>query len=327
MSAEVAVAVVSWNTRELLCACLDSLRPEVEAGRAEAWVVDNGSTDGSPAVVAEDYGWANLLTPSRNLGFGPAVNEVAARTTAPALAPANADIAFAPGALSVLLEELWKPDVGVVAPRLILPDGSTQHSVHSFPTVGLSVIFGLGLYRLSRDWADQLCIEGSWDPDRPRRVDWAHGALFVVRREAFQAAGGFDPEQWMYAEDLDLNWRLAQDGWVTRYEPRARVEHHLSAATTQAFGDERLDRYMAASYDWMVRRRGTMIARSFAAVNLIAVLGRFVLAAPLARIWPARWGRRAAAARAYLRIHARGLAARGLPAGSQAAARRASASR
>ena len=79
-SPAVAVAVVSWNTRELLAACLRSLQPEADAGRAEVWVVDNASTDGSPDLVREEFPWATLVASEDNLGFGPAVNLVAART-------------------------------------------------------------------------------------------------------------------------------------------------------------------------------------------------------------------------------------------------------
>ncbi len=93
-----------------------------------------------------------------------------------------------------------------------------------------------------------MCLEGAWDPQRPRRVPWAVGAFLLVRRPAWDAIGGFDPAQWLYAEDLDLGWRLARAGWATRYEPRARVRHHESAATGQAWGsDERTARWLRAS--------------------------------------------------------------------------------
>src|SRR5205085_372219 len=134
--AEVAVAVVSWNTRDLLARCLDSLRADAESGLAEVWVVDNASSDGSGDLVAEPY-------------------------------------------------------------------GSTQHSVHSFPLLGFTAAFNLGLHRVVPGLGDHLAIPGRWDPSRPREVDWAVGALLLVRRAAWENAGGFDPGQWMYAEDLD----------------------------------------------------------------------------------------------------------------------------
>ena len=88
----VAVAVVSWNTRDLLRACLESLHADADAGRAEVWVVDNASADGSAALVRSAFPWVRLLALDENLGFGRAVNRVAARTATAWVAPANADV-------------------------------------------------------------------------------------------------------------------------------------------------------------------------------------------------------------------------------------------
>ena len=264
-----AVAVVSWNTRELLRACLESLRADHDAGRAEVWVVDNGSADGSPALVRDAFPWVRLVEPGANLGFGAAVNLVAERSTAPWLAPANADVALEPGALERLLATgAEHPRAGAVAPRLVLPGGATQHSVYAFPTVPFTVVHNLGLARVVPGLGDRLCLLGAWDPERPRWVDWAVAAFLLVRRDAWDAAGGFDPAQWMYAEDLDLGWRLARAGWRTRYEPRARVRHTESAATRQAWGDDGTRRRQAATYDWMLRRRGRARTRAAALVNV-----------------------------------------------------------
>src|SRR3954465_3306946 len=70
---EVSVAIVSWNTRDLLRRCLDSFATEAASGRCEVWVVDNASTDGSAQMVQEDFAWVQLEASSENLGFGPAI--------------------------------------------------------------------------------------------------------------------------------------------------------------------------------------------------------------------------------------------------------------
>lgn len=103
MAPPVTIAVVSWNTADLLERCLESLRREHEAGRAAVWVVDNASSDGSVARVRERHPWAALVASPDNLGFGPAVDLVAERTDSPFLVAANADTALLPGALGALL--------------------------------------------------------------------------------------------------------------------------------------------------------------------------------------------------------------------------------
>ena len=307
----VAVAVVSWNTRELLAACLGSLAADADDGLAEVWVVDNASTDGSADLVRERFPWAILVDSQENLGFGRAVNLVARETSARWIAPANADVELTPGALGRLVATgEASPDAGIVAPKLVLAGGDTQHSVHPFPTLPLALIFNLGIHHLSGRLADRLTLEGAWDPNRPRRVDWAIAAFLLVRREAFEQTGGFDEAQWMYAEDLDLGWRLRRAGWVTRYEPDAVVRHVSSAAATQAFGDEVVTRWMAASYGWMARRRGLARTWACAATNTVGAALRLAFSAPLARILPARVGPARDQHRRWLRAHRTGLRSR-----------------
>ena len=272
---EVAVAVVSFQTREHLRACLASLE-----GEAEVWVVDNGSSDGSREMVREEFAWAHLVEADSNPGYGAAVNLVAARTSTPWIAASNADVVLEADALDALLRAgRADPRAGAVAPRLILPDGSTEHSVHPFPTLGVTAAFAFGLARLA---GDRLCLEGQWDAGRPRRVPWAIGAFLLLRREAWDAVGGFDERQWLFAEDLDLGWRLARAGWAVRYEPDARVRHAGSAATG-SFGAARTERWQRATYAWLLRRRGIVVTRAVAALNVFGALLRAALTPNQAR--------------------------------------------
>lgn len=282
------MAVVSWNTRGLLERCLRSLAPDVDAGRIDVCVVDNASTDNSPAAARALAPRAEVIEAGRNLGFGAAANLAARRSQSPWLAVANADIALERGALEALLDAGSDPTVGCVAPRLILPDGTTQHSVYPFPTVSFTLAFNASLHRLRPGLGDRLCLEGYWDPERPRAVDWAIGALLLLRREAFEAVGGFDERQWMYAEDLDLGWRLSEAGWATRYEPRARVLHDASAATSLAFGDQKTERFMSATYAVLARRRGHLRALATAGINFAGAAARVGWMAPLALVGPRR---------------------------------------
>src|SRR5205823_4783893 len=155
-----------WNTRDLLVRCLDSFAPDVDAGRVELWVVDNASSDGSADLVREGFAWAGLVASEENLGFGRAVNLVAARTDSDWIAAANADVAVRPGAIEALLDAGARdPRAGALAPRLIVPDGRTQHSVFAFPTIPYSLAVALGLYRLSPRIGDRLAVPGHWDSE------------------------------------------------------------------------------------------------------------------------------------------------------------------
>jgi len=302
----VTVVVVSWNTRPLLLRCLDSLAADAAAGLARVWVVDNGSGDGSADAARDHAPWAEIVETGENLGFGRAVNLVARRTDSEWLACANADIALEPGALAALLGVTGGERLGCIAPRLVLADGSTQHSVFPLPTLPFTVAFNLGLQRIAPAFGDRLCLEGYWNPERARAVPWAIGAFLLLRRSAFAAVGGFDERQWMYGEDLDLGWRLHDAGWITRYEPAAHVRHAAGAATEIAFADDRVARYTRATYAVLARRRGAAVTVLTAAVNVAGAAARIAWTAPLA-VLSRRHRGSLAAARMWLRVHLEGL--------------------
>lgn len=298
------VAVVSWNTRELLAACLASLEADRRSGLAEVVVIDNGSSDGSPQLVSSEFGWATLIEAGGNLGFGAAANRALAGAETEWVVPANADVRLEPGALEILLAAAdAEPRAAALAPRLILPDGTTQHSVHRFPGPWIALASNLSAQRLSERLGDALLLEGCWDPDRRRPVGWAHGALLAVRRESFERIRGFDERQWMYAEDIDLGWRLRKTGRLTLYVPEAHVHHEQSAAARIAFSDEREARHLAASYRWIERRRGRLAAAASAAISIAVPRTLAALAAPAAAAGSKRARRMRGRRRGYAELH------------------------
>jgi GT2 family glycosyltransferase len=310
---DVAIAIVSYNTRALLDECLTSLRADADAGRAEVWVVDNASTDGSADMVEAQHPWARLIRSQENLGYGPAVNVVAGRTDTPWVAPANSDLSFQPGALQALLAAGERhPEAAALVPRLILPDGSTQPSVRPFPDVRMALLLAFRATSFSAAARHHLYVHDGWEPDRPQEVPWAAGAFQIVRREAWQQVGGFDEAQWMYAEDLDLGWRLRHAGWTTRYEPSSIVHHHESAASDVAFGGRQgvVDKWVRANYAWMVRRQGLLRTWAFAGITATEAAARVAVLGVLARRDRDRWGDALAVARSDLRGAGYGLRSR-----------------
>ena len=288
----VTVVIVSWNTRDLLARCLESLAADADAGRAAVCVVDNESSDGSAEMAERDFPWVTVVRSGGNIGFGPAVNlGVERMPRTPWVAPANSDLELEPGTLATLLDAAsGDARAGAVAPLLLGVDREPQHSVYPFPTVGFTLLFALGLHRVSRRFADRYCVPGAWDRFRRRRVPWVIGAFLLVRRDAWDAIGGFDPAQWMYAEDLDLGWRLARGGHPTLYVPEARVIHHGAAASEQAWSDDaRLARWTDATYAWMLRRRGLVRTRIVAGLNVAGSLARIKVFHQLAKRNPGRW--------------------------------------
>jgi N-acetylglucosaminyl-diphospho-decaprenol L-rhamnosyltransferase len=219
------VVIVSYRSREYLRRCLDSLGANPPSCPMSIVVVDNASGDGTAAMVATDYPELDLIASVENLGFAKATNLGARRGSSPYLLALNPDTAVTAGALDTVISTLEShPDVAVVGPRLELPDGTLDHAAkRAFPTPlsALGHFSGLG----RRPDADGALAAYRAPAVEAGPVDAVNGAFMLMRRSAFEAAGGFDEGYWMYMEDLDLSYRLAQAGWLSWYEPAATVRH------------------------------------------------------------------------------------------------------
>ena len=223
----VEAVVVNYNAAGHLAGCIASLHAN---GVERVVVVDNASTDGSRAA-AEDAG-AEWLPAGANLGYGRAANLGAARLGAPYLLVANPDLVVSDGAVAALAARLdAEPDLGIVGPRILNLDGSLYPSARRFPDMVDAIGHGLlGAINPDNRFTARYRMLG-WDHAEAARVDWVGGPLLVVRREAWQQVGGFDPAYFMYMEDVDLCWRVGRAGWGVGYEPAAVVTHVQGASS------------------------------------------------------------------------------------------------
>lgn len=282
---DARVGIVSWQTAELLDRCLAALPAALDGVEAEVVVVDNASTDGS-AEVARARG-ARVIVNSRNVGYARAMNQALAGTEAPFLIAINPDTVALPGSLAILVRRLSDdPSLALVAPRLLHPDGSLQPSVHRFPSIRLALVMGLLPMALrGGPVGAQFWLEGYAPHDRSQAIDWAIGAVHVMRRGALA-----DPEHpysertFMYTEDMDLCWRLREESWNVSLEPTAEVVHMGNAAGSQAFGAQVDDIRVAADHEWYVEHHGAVQARMWSMANTLAFGIKSVIAT-------ATWGR------------------------------------
>lgn len=264
------IAVVSWNTCDLLDICLSSLSEAVSDRVAEIVVVDNGSSDGSVDMVRQRHPDVQLISSPANVGFGNAVNLGLANARSEWVIAANADIEVPASAIDQLIQlGDCHPRFGALGPRLVLPSGETQESSFDFPSIRAMTAAALGLHRLRRP------RRGSNEPHAVEAVDFAMGAFLVIRREAFEEIGGFAKEQWMYAEDLDLCWRLRAAGWLTGYVESTWIRHVGGASSIAAFGAASgTPQVVGALYEWLRLRRGLSIAWMAFFINLTSVATR-----------------------------------------------------
>lgn len=282
---DVRVGIVSWNVADHLARCLDALPAALDGLDAEVVVVDNASTDAS-ADVAEEAG-AQVVRSAENLGYARGMNLALRDASVPVLIALNPDTVPVPGSLRRLVEELERdPRVAVVGPLLRRPSGTIEHSAHRFPSfVQLAVANLVPAVLQPRTLRDRLWLHDAVRPGRTAEVDWVVGAVHVLRRSALPPGGPYRERWFMYVEDADLCWRLAQDGWRTRFAGDVEVVHVGGASASQVATDPG-PRWTGATYDWYALAFGPRRTRLFAALNLAGELirGHWSLAARHLRV-------------------------------------------
>jgi GT2 family glycosyltransferase len=229
---DLDVVVVSWNTRDRLIECLEALPAAIGPLRADFWVVDNASSDGSAEAIRAAFPSVHVLENCVNLGYAAAINQAVAVSHGRYVLALNADARPLPGSVEALVRfASQRARAGVVGPRLLSPDGRYQASCAPFPTLSreLLAVTGLGRRLLRPCYPDH----GPAPDVEPRAVDCPVGACFLARRAAFRQVGLLDERYFMYSEELDFFWRLYRAGWERWYLPAAQVVHAGAESTRQ----------------------------------------------------------------------------------------------
>lgn len=223
---ELSLAIVSYNAREELEACLSSVVAETEDGTPEIIVADNASTDGSVAMVQDRFPGVDVLESNENLGFARASNLCWRRAHRPLVLFLNSDTVVPQGALARMVAIMNdRGDIGALGPLLKNADGSIQMSFGNMLSLSAELrqkLLNAG-YRNGRGplrgYVEKLHA-------RERTVDWVSGACLLTRRELLERVGGFDEEFFLYSEDVDLCARLRAQGARILFTPAIEIIHH-----------------------------------------------------------------------------------------------------
>lgn len=224
---DLEVVIVSHGAEGLLRRCLASLEAHPPARPMRVTVVDSGSTDSTPDMVAAEFPSVELIR-EENIGFSAANNLVLGRSEASFILLLNPDTEVYEGSLDLALERLdGDPAIGMVGVKLVMPSGELDHACkRSFPTpIGALAHFsGIGRHSGASESLSQYRATVLGD-DEPGEVDAVNGAFMLVKRDAMAGAGLLDEGYWLYMEDLDWCRRFWLAGWKVFYEPAGTVLH------------------------------------------------------------------------------------------------------
>ena len=235
----LSIVIVSWNVREDLRECLQSLLKDegsrLESGEIEIIIVDNASTDGTAEMVNLEFPQVKLLVNLQNLGYTKANNIGINHSRGKYILLLNPDTVVHQGALQALIDCAEShPEVGIIGAKLLNPDGSVQRSARSFPDIGAGLFRNTFLGRLfpNNPFVRRYLLE-DFGYDEVREVDWVSGAAMLVRRDLIERIGGLDERFWAYCEDVDLCWRAWQAGYKVLFCPNAVITHKVGRSSDQ----------------------------------------------------------------------------------------------
>ena len=222
---KLSVVIVSYNVRELLTACIDSVVKAAEGIDTEVFVVDNKSVDDTIEVISRDYPWVHLINNKENLGFSKANNIAIRQAEGEYVLLLNPDTVVAEGTLRGAIEFMDQhPEAGGAGVRMHNANGTlAPESRRAVPTPMVAARKMLGFTK--RYYMSYL----SWD--EPGQIEVISGAFMLLRRKAIDQVGMLDEDFFMYGEDIDLSYRLLKGGWQNWYLPLDII--HYKGQSTQ----------------------------------------------------------------------------------------------
>lgn len=225
---DISIIILNYKTPGLLKQAIRGIQNERLALDHEVIVVDNNSSDGSVAMVRENFPQVQLIASPTNVGFSAGNNLGIAAAKGKYILIMNTDVALFAGAVTALYQYLeTNAHVGMAVPKLINPDGTPQHSTYLFPSFLVAALRRTPLGKFP--WSKKVLrkfLMSDWDRQDTRAVGWALGACLLIRTDALRTIGGFDERFFLYVEDTDLCRQFWRAGHQVYFVHTAEMVHY-----------------------------------------------------------------------------------------------------
>lgn len=235
MTPELSIIILNYKSRGLVKQCVKTIGLCAPSVSHEIIVVDNDSKDGTGEMLAAAFPHVRFIQSSANVGYAAGNNIGIRAARGRYVVIMNPDITVRPGALEAMTAFMdANPDVGIMGPKLVHPDGSIDPSCYRFPTYAIPVYRRTPLGRLqSARVAVAKYLMEDYDKQATTDVDWLLGAVLMVRREALDGVGMLDERYFLYFEDTDWCRRFWQAGWRVVYYTGAKMVHYHERLSAQ----------------------------------------------------------------------------------------------
>lgn len=226
---ELSICILTLNSREFLRQCLNSIRQYPPKVEYEILVADNGSVDGTVAMLQDEFPEVWLILNNENLGFTKPNNQMLQQASGDFLLLLNPDTLLTEDCFNPQLDFLKaNPKVGISIPKVLNEDGSFQKQSRRGEATPMEVVGYF--FRLGKLFPKSKLLNGyllSWLPeDEIAEVKAVSGSCMFIRRETWEQVGKFDEQFFAYQEDSDYCMRARQNGWKVMYVPTSRIIHY-----------------------------------------------------------------------------------------------------
>jgi hypothetical protein len=277
---DLSIICVNWNSLDYLLDCIASIYEHTRGISFEVVVVDNASPEGGVEILEQRFPQVKIVRSNKNVGFAGANNLGFRQSTGRYVLLLNPDTKLIGPAINIMLEQIRSlPDAGIVGCKLLNTDLSTStSSIQKFPTI-LNQLFNVEHLRLTFptfplwDIGPLFC-----ENPHPVKVEVIPGACMMLTRDAFERVGLLSEDYFMYAEDIDLNYKLRRLGLSSYYIGEARIVHHGGGSSSR----QNVSQWSTVmTYKAMLRfyrmSRGRAYAEAYRVVMGLAAIARLIL--------------------------------------------------
>jgi GT2 family glycosyltransferase len=275
---DLSIIIVNWNSKQYLQRCLATLVESKHAFQFEVIVIDSGSFDGADQMLKDYYPWVKFIQSDKNLGFAKANNLAVRSSRGSHLLFLNPDTEVVASAVDILFEYMKTlPNAGAIGCKLLNADGSVQTScIQSFPTITNQCLNSevlRAVFPRSSLWGMRSLFSTSCEATE---VEALSGACIMIRRSLFDQVGQFSEEYFMYAEDMDLCYKIKQAGYANYYVPQATVFHFGGGSTHQRPSDFSVVMMRASIWRFLRKTRGELYGSGYRCSMLLSASTRII---------------------------------------------------
>ena len=247
---DLSIIIVNYHHSHMLDNCLESVYRTIEKIQFEVILVDNSSKDDGLKPILKRYTKIRFINNSKNLGFARANNQGAKISSGDFLLFINPDTVMIEDAIESMLDYIRSDSsIGILGPKVLNSDQTTQYSCRKFPTIwsGLFNRYSLTtrLFPNNRYSRDYLMLD--YDHNSTRSVDWVSGCCMMMSKSTFNKANGFDENYFLFIEDVDICQVIKKRLRVV-YFPNAKIYHKISSSNARSTPQMIIKRHQGMIY-------------------------------------------------------------------------------